>query len=99
MPDYNVTFTTTFTSEVSANTSDEAIRAIELISNDDNNFDISIVSVEEILPPPVSTQTNEYVSLRSFHSTPQQENETTYNAFVSPTTASSSYTRLVPSIR
>lgn len=88
MPNYNVTFTTTFTSEVTANSPEEAIEAIQLISNDENNFDITVVDVQEISPP-VSQR---YVSLREFHNLQAVESETQENVtngyvrFVTPTT-------------
>lgn len=87
MPNYNVTFTTTFTSEVTANSPEEAIEAIHLISNDENNFDITVVDVEEILPP----VSQSYVSLREFHNsqamqTEAQENDT--NSYVRFVTSS-----------
>lgn len=77
MPNYNVTFTTTFTSEVTANSPEEAIEAIQIISNDENNLDITVVDVEEIRPPVPQG----YVSLREFHNmqttqTQNQENPT-----------------------
>ena len=69
MPNYNVTFTSTFTSQVTANNSDEAAKAIELIANDENDIDVTIVNVEEILPEVQST----YVSLREFHNSQLEE--------------------------
>jgi hypothetical protein len=86
MPNYNVTFTTTFTSEVNANTPEQAIEAIEAISNDGNDFNITVVNIEEILPP----ISQSYVSLREFHNlqaaqTQNQENST--NNYVRFTTS------------
>ena len=83
MPNYNVTFTSTFTSQVTANNPDEAANAIELIANDENDIDVTVINVEEILPEIQTT----YVSLRDFHNSQlEQENQNG---------ASSSYVRFV----
>ena len=84
MPNYNVTFTTTFTSEVNANSPEEAIDAIQIVSNNEEGIDIDIVAIEEILPP----VSQGYVSLREFHNSQtvqnQQQPTDGYVRFVNP---------------
>ena len=98
MPSYNVTVSTEFTMQVDANSPEEAANSFTSIPNEENDFSISIVSVEEILPQRTAPAPGEYVSLRSFHNNQSQE-QNNYNAFVTQPAVSSFYTRLVPFIR
>jgi hypothetical protein len=64
MSNYIVTVNIREDLEVTANSAEEAVRSIELISNDENQINIEILNVTEVRPPsPVST----YTSLKSIY--------------------------------
>jgi len=100
MPTYNVTVSTQFDLEIEANSPEEAIASIESVPNENNDLStMSILAIEEVLPPAPFNIYPGYVSLKSFHEE-QSINETNgYTAFVSSRNPSLSYTRLTPSIR
>ena len=77
MPNYNVTVSTEFTTEVTANSPEEAARSMELISNDENEIILNVLRVEEIIPPSPSG----YTSLRDFHRTPSRNESNEYSRF------------------
>ena len=65
MPNYNVTVSTEFTMEVTADSPEAAAQAFEVIPNNENEIILNILKVEEINIPDFTS--GEYVSLRSFH--------------------------------
>jgi hypothetical protein len=100
MPTYNVTVSTQFDLEIEANSPEEAIASIESVPNENNDIStMSILAIEEILPPPTINTYNGYVSLRDFHEQQTANQTNGYTAFISSRNPSSDYTRLTPFTR
>lgn len=86
MPKYIVTINLQEDLEVTANSAQEAVKSIELIANDENQINLTIMNVEEVIPPP---SLNTYTSLKSIHASTTKEPE-----YARLTTITKAYTRL-----